>query len=87
MEPVFVSTREIHVAARVHVECRRDVDDAQALHAFRVVEGESVRHPAAAVVAAQIKAPDAEPVEQADDVRRHGSLAVAGVVGAIGGGR
>ena len=81
MEPVVVRGRERLVGGVVHVERRRDVDDAQLLDALGMVDREPVRHAPAPVVSAQEEALATKRVHHADEVERHRAFAVVAVVG------
>ncbi len=72
---MVISTGKVHVSARVHVQRRRDVDHAELEHALREIQRQPVRHPAAAVVAAEEKPVHAQRVERGHHIAGHGALA------------
>ena len=59
---------------RPDMESRQDVEEGQALHAPRMIEGETVADPCAAIVADHGEAHVAEFLHDGDHVLSHGPL-------------
>src|SRR5438093_1363250 len=79
-EPVPVGEAEGHIGAPEGLEGRDDVEDGNACDALGLVEGEAVSDAAAAVVAGDGEALEAEAAHESDGVTPHCSLRIGFVV-------
>ena len=84
-EPMVVAHGEGHVGALEVLDGGHDVEHGELLDPIGVIDRQAVRHPRAAVVAADQEAPMAEVLHHLDHVARHLLLGVGRVVAVASG--